>query len=305
MKTLKTLLNEEDETESSGKAWHKLNPVDYMNIVSHYDNATKSEMHNGLKWYKDAHEYASTVAKSTGLPRHTVAGITSIYSPQRDWHGNMLDASRVARRKTAIGGKDQKPYYKYGKAFAGDLQKVAADRLLGGEHYDDVIKGQKTHAFAHLIDHGGDVDPTNPKVVIDRHAHSVASGARITDAAFEAAGLKSKSGYGKVRQAYIDAAKHINDRSMAKIGDPNYIHPHQVQAVTWLVRQRLNNEEDIRASNKNANDIVKAAKSRAVSRQKWKSYAGTWHPGIERLFEEYDNGTRITNILDLVKSYKG
>lgn len=279
---------EEEKVTSAGKEWHEKHPVDFKNIVSHFDQATKAEAHHGKKWYRDAHEYASTVSRQTGLPRHTVAGLTSVYSPQRDWHNNMIDTSRVARRKTAIGGQGQKPYYKYGKSFAGDLQRQAADRLLKGEHYDSVIKGQKTHAFASLIDHGGDHDTKNPHVVVDRHAHSVASGARITDAAFSAAGLKSRKGYNRVKKAYIQATDHINNRSGAKPGDTHYVHPHQVQAVTWLVRQRLNNEEDIKAGKKDPKEIVKAAKSRAKAQGKWKSYSGTWHPGVSHLFEEED-----------------
>lgn len=275
----------EEKVPSAGKAWHEKHPVDFMNIVDHYDQATKGEVHHGRNWYKDAHEYANTVSRATGLPKHTVAGLTSVYSPQRDWHNNMIDTSRVARRKTPIGGKAQKPYYKYGKAFAGEQQGKAAQRLLNGEHYDKVITGHKTHAFASLIDHGGDKDPSNPHVVVDRHAHSVASGARITDAAFSASGLKSKRGYNKVKKAYIQAADHINQRTGAKIGDSHYLHPHQLQAVTWLVRQRLNSEEDARGG-KDPKALAKTGKARETARSKWKSYSGTWHPGVSHLFEE-------------------
>ena len=286
MKTFKEfrMLHEEVAT-GAGKDWHEKNPVDHMNIVNHFDQASKGEVHHGRNWYKDAHEYANTVSRATGLPRHTVAGLTSVYSPQRDWHNNMIDASRVARRKTPIGGKTQKPYYKYGKAFAGEQQSKSAQRLLSGEHYDKVITGQKTHAFASLIDHGGDKDPNNPHVVVDRHAHSVASGARITDAAFSAAGLKSKKGYDKVKNTYIRAADHINQRSGAKVGDSHYLHPHQLQAVTWLVRQRLNSDEDSRGG-KDPKALAKSGKARETAKSKWRNYSGTWHPGVSHLFKE-------------------
>lgn len=272
--------------KSAAKDWHGAHPVDHMNIVNHFDQASKAEVHHGKKWYKDAHEYAKTVSDHTGLPRHAIAGLTSVYSPQTDWHSNMITASRVARRRTSVGGKEQKPYHKYGKSFAGDLQKQTADRLLNGEHYEKVIKGQKTKAFARLIDHGGDVDDKNPEVVIDRHAHSVASGARITDTAFDHAGLKTKSGYNRVKQAYIKAADHINKRNNATPADAHYIRPHQLQAVTWLVRQRLNNEEDARAGGKDKKELAKAGKRRAASQTNWRNYSGTWHPGVSHLFEE-------------------
>ncbi len=283
------LIAEAGENLHPGQRWHEQHPVDFMNIVNHYDQASKAELHNGKNWYKNAQEYTASVSKTTGVPHHTVAGLTSVYSPQRDWHNNMIDASRVARRKTALGGKKQKPYYKYGRTFAGDLQRQAAERLLSGEHYNKVIKGQKTLAFAHLIDHGGDKNPSDPQVVIDRHAHSVASGARITDAAFNAAGLKTKKKYNRVKQAYIQAADHVNQRNGVKLGDANYLHPHQLQAVTWLVRQRINNDEDVKLGKKDPKDIVKAAKARDKAKQKWKSYSGTWHPGASHLFVKEDN----------------
>ena len=283
------ILKEEEEQKvtSAGKEWHEKHPVDHMNIVDHFDKATKGEVHNGKKWYKDAHEFVSTISRTTGVPHHTVAGITSVLSPQTQWHDNALRAALVARRRTSIGGPNQKSYYKYGKSFAGDLQRQATDRLLKGEHYDSVIKGQKTHAFASLIDHGGDKDPKNPHVVIDRHAHSVASGARITDAAFGAAGLKSKKGYDKVKQAYIQAADHINSRSGAKPGDSHHIHPHQLQAVTWLVRQRLNSEAESKGG-KDPKALARTGKAREKARKNYKDYMRTWHQGAADLFEEED-----------------
>lgn len=295
-----TLINEQKESEepksgmsevemSAGRQWHQANPVHYGNIVRHFDQATKKERHDGMNWYRQAHEVAKTISRSTNHPLHTVAGLASVYSPQTDWHNNMIVASRVARHGKATGGKTQLKYYKYGKSFAGQGQKDSAQRLLNGEHYNDVIKGHKTNAFAKLIHHGGDTDPHTPDVVVDRHAHSVASGARITDAAFGMSGLKGKRRYGELKQAYVDAAHHINKKSGAQIGDAHYVHPHQVQATTWLVRQRLNNEEDVaRASGgnkKTAKALVKAGKSRETARAKWKTYAGTWHPGVSHLFE--------------------
>lgn len=295
MKTFKKYIAEQKDKSASkiaGRRWHEQHPVDHMNIVNHYNQATKDELVGGRRWYSDAQEYASTVSRATGLPRHTIAGLTSVYSPQRDWHNNMIDASRVARRKVAVGGPTQKPYHRYGKAFAGDLQRKHADRILNGEHYDSVLKGQKTHAFASLIDHGGDVDPKNPKVVIDRHAHSVASGARITNAAFDVAGLKGKKKYDEIRRAYIQATDHINAQNGAKPGDHHYLHPHQVQAITWLVRQRLNNEGDAVKSKKAAGTPTAAGKSRNSAQQNWRNYGGTWHPGVAHLFEEVEDKIR-------------
>jgi len=287
-KQFRQYLSEARDT-SAGKQWHKDHPVDYMNIVNHHDQATKVEHRAGRNWYRDAQNFAQTVSRSTKMPVHAIAGLTSVYSPQTAWHDNMIVAARVARHGKTVGGKEQKPYYRYGKSFADNQQRKAAERIINGEHYENVIKGFKTKAFARLIEHGGDKDPNNPEVVVDRHAHSVASGARITDAAFSVSGLKGKKKYDSVKKAYIQAADHINARTGAKIGDKHYLHPHQLQAITWLVRQRLNNEQDIASGKKDSKAVVKAAKSREKAQQKWRNYSGTWHPGVSHLFEDEDN----------------
>lgn len=276
-----------EQIRAEGENWHRDHPVDHMNIVNHFDQATLGEMHNGKTWYSDAQHFSKAIAKATGVPHHTVAGLTANYSPQTDWHGNMLTAARVARHKTAVGGGEQKSYYKYGKSLASNQQKNAAQRMLNGEHYDNVLSGQKIKNFAHLIEHGGNQDNHNPHVAIDRHAHSVASGARISDAAFSVSGLKSKKRYDYLKNLYVQAANHINQRSGANVGDAHYVHPHQVQAVTWLVRQRLNNEEDLKnASGKVKQKLIKAGKSRETSKKKWQSYSGTWHPELAGKFRE-------------------
>jgi hypothetical protein len=193
---------------------------------------------------------------------HTMAGLISNYSPQTHWHTNIMTAAKVARHKQALGGKGS-------GVFADERQKHAAHRMLNGEHYDHVLTGQKTHAFAHLIEHGGNKDPKNPKVVVDRHAYSVAAGKRITDAAFGKTNLKSKKGYNHVADAYHRAAKHLSEQH------GHEIHPHQVQATTWLVRQRLNHNEEHAAVGSG-----RTAKVGQRAKDNWHKYAGEHHPSI-------------------------
>lgn len=173
-----------------------------------------------------------------------------------------MTASGVARRKKAVGGPGS-------GVFADTKQKIAAKRMLGGEHYDSVLVGHKTRAFAHLIEHGGNADNSNPRVVVDRHAYSVAAGGRLTDAAFGLVKLKSKKGYGHVSDAYVAAAKHLSEQH------GQTIHPHQVQATTWLVRQRLNSQEE-----KEKGGGRNTAKVAATTKIKWQKYAKKHHPTI-------------------------
>lgn len=288
-----TFLKEEAEAAaaakplSAGKQWHVDHPVDHMNIVAHFDEATKSEHHHGMNWYRDAKQYAGDVAKATGHSTHTIAGLASTYSPQTNWHDNMINAGRVARSRKAVGGLGQTKYYGYGKAFATGHGKDTASKILGGESYETALKGQKTKAFARLIEHGGDKDPGDPQVVVDRHAHSVASGSRITDAAFGSAGLSGEKKYAAVKGAYIKAAEHINNRTGAQVGDSHYVHPHQVQSTTWLVRQRLNDEQERREAKtpKEKDALHSTGMQRVAAQKRWRNYAGTWHPGLAHMFE--------------------
>ena len=244
------------QADEEGKQWHHEHPVSHENIIHHYHQATAEEKHHGHTWYHDAHHMTKVIAHDTSTPVHTMAGLVSNYSPQTHWHTNIMTAAKVAREKKAVGGKGS-------GVFASSQQKEAAHKMLHGEHYEHVLKGHKTKAFAHLIEHGGNKDEHKPHVVVDRHAYSVAAGHRITDAAFGHAGLKSKKKYNEVSHAYHKAAEHLSAEHGIKI------HPHQVQATTWLVRQRLNAEHN-----------TKQAKAAGKAKEGWNKYAGEHHPHL-------------------------
>jgi len=137
--------------------------------------------------------------------------------------------------RTGIGGTGS-------GAFATTSQKRAADRLLAGERYQTGLSGPKVLAFAHLIEHGGDTDPAGPRAVIDRHALSVAHGSVLSIAQYSTApvrGVRRRDGtvthrhYDHVVTRYHEAVVEISRRAHQPVA------AHQVQAVTWLVRQLL------------------------------------------------------------------
>lgn len=249
-------------SEAEGKKWNVDHPATHQNVVDHWNQATPDEKSQGENWYADAHNLTKHVANDTKTPMHTAAGLMSNYSPQTHWATNMMNAARVMRTKVGIGGKGS-------GVFASKGQKNTADRLVGGEHYDTVLGGPKTHAFAHLIEHGGNADPSKPKVVVDRHALSVAAGSRASDMAYTKSGLGGKKRYQQVSDAYHEAAKHISAQ------EGRTVEPHQVQAATWLVRQRLNEEHD-RALSKTAGSRSARAAKKAIAT--WNTYAGEHHP---------------------------
>lgn len=248
--------------QESGRRWNRQNPAHADNIIAHWNAATPHERTAGMNWYADAHETTKHIAKDTGHPMHVAAGLMSNYSPQTHWAENMMNAAKAMRTRKGIGGKGS-------GVFASSKQKKVANRLMGteghdAEHYDNVLSGPKTHAFAHLIHHGGNADPANPKVVVDRHALSVACGKRAKDIDYEMSGLGGKKRYKQVADEYHKAAQHISKHTGVKV------EAHQVQAATWLARQRLNAGEDKKMASygKISNDAV----------HKWNEYAGEHHP---------------------------
>jgi hypothetical protein len=212
--------------------WFSTNPVRQDHIVWHWEQASRTEIERGMRWYADAQHMAIVIAAGDA---HLGAGMLAVYSPQQAWIGNVLLAARVLQAGQGLGGPGS-------GVFASTAQRDAADRLLAVESYEDILTGPKVRTFAHLIEHGGDRDCAEPRVVIDRHALSVACGRALTVAEYGAAPLKghrradgSISGrhYDQVVQLYRTAATTIARREQELVA------AHQLQAVTWLVRQLL------------------------------------------------------------------
>lgn len=256
----------DDREKRKAKTWLNQHPPRIKHVVDHWNQATDDEKANGESWYEDAYHMTKHIANDTGIPMHAAAGLMTIYSPQTHWATNIMTAARVARTKTAVGGKGS-------GVLASASQRDKAQRIVDGEHYEKVIgsSGPKTKAFGHLIEHGGNADPNDPKVVIDRHAMSVASGGRLTDRAYAESGISGAKKYKQYADVYHKAAKIISKQEGRKI------EAHQVQAATWLARQRLNEQQD--------RELSKTAGSRSATRarsaiQEFNSYMGEHHPSL-------------------------
>lgn len=249
----------------------KENPVSSANVVAAYHDSTQDEKALGDRWYSDAHHVAKSI---TGGDAAKGAGLLSAYSPQTAWPVNMFNASRAAQ------GDPPGP----GSGAMGIHQKSAM-RILGGEHHSQVLKAPKTAAFAHLIEHGGDTAENEKngteKVVVDRHALSVAVGRRLGKEEGSKAPLGQGQHYEHVAQAYREAAHILSKATGRKIS------PHQVQAATWLRQIRKNQEED--TSGKGGGGLG-AGKGRVQmqnnSKTRWEQHHKHYHPTPHHIPEE-------------------
>lgn len=243
-------------TKDETRAWLARHPVAAKNVVDMYHQATPGEKAAGQSWYPNAHKIALALAKRDKVNPREAAGLLAAYSPQTAWGRNTVEASEVERTGKPIGGKgahmsivktpDELEESRVGVMAPGGTATRAA-AILSGEDFEEVFAGGrlksgklktsslKVRAFGELIAHGSQVDPAHPRVVIDRHAAGVARGVRFSE---EDYGVDGPSGsvkkYDAYSQAYFGAAKQLT----AELG--RTVTPEEVQATTWLTRQRLN-----------------------------------------------------------------
>lgn len=171
-------------------------------ILKVYRTATDDQIGRGTTWYADAHSLA--LALSPDDVRRG-AGVIAALSPMMPWDRNVTVAVRAFADGFASGA-------------LGNSCK-AANRILAGEDFADVLKGDKVRAFAETI-----ADPTGTDaVVIDRHAFDIAVG-RTTDDETRRA-LTRKGVYESFAAAYVKAARTVG------------VSPSQMQAITWCVHR--------------------------------------------------------------------
>jgi hypothetical protein len=257
--------------------WFQKNPVHHDNIVNHWGQATPDEKTQGKNWYSDAHIIATALGEAHEKEHgphphgaaHLGAGIVANYSPQMGWAGNMHNAARVLKEGKGIGGKGS-------GMFASEQQKKTADKMLAGERHEDALGGPKIQDFAHLIEHGGDQNPQEPRAVIDRHALSVAAGKRMSEDDYSGFPKSQRHYYGHVVNQYHQAAKRITE------SEGEHVAAHQVQATTWLVRQRLNQQEEREGSRGENNKRLDLGRERGRQKQEndWGEYRKTHFPDL-------------------------
>jgi hypothetical protein len=233
-------------------------------IIKAFNEADEPTKKQGMRWYSDAHHIAKSLAGGKDEHAAKGAGVLAAYSPRTSWPLNLFNASRSLQDDRAVQPGE-------GAGIMGQHAR-SAQKIIDGEHHSNVFKTPKISDFAHLIEHGGDDDSGHTRVVVDRHALSVAVGRRMTDAELEKAPLASRKYYDHVADKYRAAAAVLSHHHGYDIA------PHQVQAVTWLQQQKRNGALD-------AGDASPGAKGRTTMERnqwrKWEDHAKERMPDID------------------------
>src|SRR5581483_9666351 len=228
------------------------------------------------------------------------AGVLAAYSPKAAWPDNIFNAARSLHEGRALGKGE-------GASIMGQHQRTA-QKIMDGEHHSKVMKSPKIGDFAHLIEHGDDSsdekEQGKSRVVIDRHALSVAIGRRVTQEDLDNAPLHSRHYYEHVADAYRTASRQLSDKLKTPIA------PHQVQAVTWGVQQRANEKADSEAAENHARGRATRTNN---SWKRWEEYGKENHPelndeppnlhrrregkaAVHKVYvDEVDSGRRLVN----------
>jgi hypothetical protein len=292
-----------DDEKAQGKRWYpdahlvaksiaKLAPVRPEKLQDHADHLLKLSDHERRKSYalqagKPFNEEPPKEPHDLRHPNgdaHLGASMLAIYSPQQGWAGNMHNAARVLHEGKGIGGPGS-------GMFASKSQAASADKVLAGGHMHEAVSGPKIRDFGHLIEHGGDEHPEgHPEhqshVVIDRHALGVATGKRLSNDDYGSAPVAAASkrkdgtiprsaGYDHVVNAYHEAGKRISK------SEGEHVPGHAVQATTWLVRQRLNQEGEKADTGNRANLNKGRDKARGKAETDWNNFRQQHLPEME------------------------
>ena len=179
------------------------------NILRTYNQRTSAEHDAGMSWYDKANAFAREISPNDVWRG---AGIISSFSPLTHWNQNVILVNRFMENNGVMEGG----------TLATSINN--ATRIYNGEHTLDVLRGDKTRAFAAAI-----ADPHNSTIAtIDRHAFDIAMGAYHTDDTRKI----GKKVFRELSSAYVDAAFWVG------------IGVAQMQAITWITHRRLKGVKD-------------------------------------------------------------
>jgi hypothetical protein len=203
--------------------WFKAHDLSKDNIKAAYRRTNSATRYQGRRWYPDMARLAWALG---GGDSEKGAKVLSSYSPQAGWPLNMFNAARALAMGRPLGK---------GEGIVLPAHTGMATKAFAGKHYDEVFNQPKTHNFARLGETGVD-HPEDPigAVVIDRHALNVAAGGALSDEEGKSSPAFNEPFYSYVADMYREAAADLSEETGEEIS------PSELQAITWLQQQQVN-----------------------------------------------------------------
>lgn len=183
-------------------------------LINLYKQAEFSHIKAGMRWYKEASDFARSLSSSHGIDYAKACGVISALSPANEWENNKREAEAICFAYANDLDYTIQNFRTYlnnvGKAISiislsstcDTLEKEVAEILFGKVGY-------KTHAFYWNIL----LPNLDIAVTIDRHMLALMEAGDY---------IKSAKHYRECSEVVIEAAKKLN------------ILPHELQAVLWV-----------------------------------------------------------------------
>lgn len=247
-----------------------------------------AHMSAGVGWYHNMDNASEAFRKGhaepgkgrgrqiTDVMAHKANAVLDQPKGQNDYSHSFDDAQTAGKVKKAgdAARAEGRPDHEVKAA-----EEEARSGVKGPNVNGSYANSPKTRNFAHLIEHGGDEDHNGTpsrRVVVDRHALSVAMGKRMTTQDM-ASWKPNGHHYDYVANMYRRAADHISKE------EGRTVHPHEVQAVTWLRQKRKNDEADLQKVQEGDNRAKAQFNNGDKQLKTWKDTVQEHHPDLQSL----------------------
>ena len=202
---------------------HGITKNGVQNLKDLYHASNDDEKSDGRRWYADGQHLSRALG---GGDVEKGAGVLAAYSPQTEWDQNILNAAH----HLATGSPPEK-----GWGVTPDSRSKST-KIMDGHSFDDSFAHpktgkKKTWHFGHLLKNGGDDGSGTRHVAVDSWAiralannHEMKDGEKL---------LTRQRNYDHYADMYRTATDHLNAEN-ADNPDWEHLHPHQLQAITWV-----------------------------------------------------------------------
>ena len=172
-------------------------------------HATRANISEGKRWYKDAQKFTKKMGKKYGVDRYIVAALTSALSPNNKWKRNKQDAESMLKAYTE--GKDIDSF----KCCTYNSNKRKAWSILQGD-IQLASKSPKTHSFAMNIGRLSDKHVTIDKWHI------------------RACLCKPREGIVDTTETITSAQYRRVEAITARIAEEHKLKAYEAQAIIWV-----------------------------------------------------------------------